>query len=106
MACSAWLAAPAAMADPALIEKGRAVSIDKKKGNCLACHMIPGGAAPGNIAPALVAMKARFPEKEVLYDNLWDQTKYHPHAMMPPFGKHGILTEDEIRAIVEYLYTL
>jgi hypothetical protein len=25
---------------------------------------------------------------------------------MPPFGKHGAITKDEINKIIEYLYTL
>jgi hypothetical protein len=25
---------------------------------------------------------------------------------MPPFGKHGVITKDEINKIIEYLYTL
>jgi len=98
--------APLAHADEATIEEGREISFDMKKGNCLSCHMIPGGQGSGNIAPALVAMQVRFPDKKVLWDSIWDQTQFRPHAMMPPFGKHGILTEEEIDKIVEFLYTL
>ncbi len=39
------------------------VTFGRKAGNCLACHMIPGGNLPGNIGPPLLAMKARFPNK-------------------------------------------
>ena len=51
-------------------------------------------------------MQVRFPDKEVLRQNVWDQTQFRPHAMMPPFGKHQILTEEEIDKIVEFLHTL
>ncbi len=91
---------------PSESEQGRAIVLDAKKGNCLSCHMIEGGNSPGNVAPALVAMKARFPDKAVLREHIWDQTKFRPHAMMPPFGKHQILTEEEIDKVVEFLYTL
>lgn len=97
---------PAYAGDAAAVEEGRQISFDKKKGNCLSCHMIPGGEAPGSVGPALVAMQVRFPDKAVLREHVWDQTKFHPHAMMPPFGKHGILTEGEIDKVVEFLYTL
>ena len=39
------------------VEEGKALAFNRKKGNCLACHMIAGGTAPGNIGPPLVAMK-------------------------------------------------
>ena len=35
------------------IEQGKKVAFDRKKGNCLACHMIAGGELPGNIGPPL-----------------------------------------------------
>ena len=92
--------------DAAAIEEGRQLTFDRKKGNCLSCHMVPGAEEPGNIAVALLAMKSRFPDKALLRRNVWDQTEFRPYAMMPPFGKHGILSEDEIDKIVEYLYTL
>ena len=105
LACAANASALAAEA-PDAVEAGRQLAFDRKKGNCLSCHMVPGAEEPGNIAVALLAMKSRFPDREVLRRNIWDQTEFRPHAMMPPFGKHGILSEDEINKIVEYLYTL
>ena len=30
----------------------------------------------------------------------------NPNTFMPPFGKHGAITKDEINKIIEYLYTL
>ena len=51
-------------------------------------------------------MKARFPNKKDIFDKIWDPTKDNQHTFMPPFGKHGILTKEEINLIVEYLYTL
>ncbi len=86
--------------------KGKQVSENRKKGNCLACHAMDDGASPGDIGPPLVAMKARFPDKAKLREQIWDATKKNPNSMMPPFGRHGILTEKEIDAVVEYVYTL
>jgi sulfur-oxidizing protein SoxX len=87
-------------------EQGKAIAWDRKKGNCLACHAMAGGELPGNIGPPLVAMKARFPNKAALRAQIWDATKKNPNSMMPPFGRHGILTEGEVDLVVEYVYTL
>ncbi len=87
------------------VEEGKKIAFDRKKGNCLACHYLVGGVVPGNIAPPLVEMKQHFPDRKRLRAILWDITEERPEAMMPPFGKHGILTKDEIEKILEYLYT-
>jgi|TARA_B110000914_G_scaffold211080_1_gene210790 sulfur-oxidizing protein SoxX len=88
------------------IAKGKALYVNKKKGNCIACHMIPDPDAklPGNQGPPLVAMKARFPDSKVLRAQIWDPTVKNPKTIMPPFGRHWILSEDEIDNIVAYLY--
>ncbi len=87
-------------------EEGKALAFDRKKGNCLACHMIEGGDLAGNIGPPLLAMQQRFPDRTQLRAQIWDSTVKNPQTMMPPFGRHRILTEDEIDKIVDFLYTL
>lgn len=98
------MAAGAAEADT--IKKGKEVAFDRRKGNCLACHMMGDGVSPGNIGPPLIAMKARFPDRAVLRAQIWDAQMKNPGTRMPPFGKHQALSEAEIDAIVDYLYTL
>ena len=88
------------------VQEGKKLTFDRKKGNCLACHMIDDGELAGNSGPPLIAMKARFPDREVLFNQIWDPTKNNPNTFMPPFGKHGAITKDEINKIIEYLYTL
>jgi sulfur-oxidizing protein SoxX len=88
------------------IAAGRAIAMDRAKGNCIACHVLPGGVSPGAIGPALVAMKSRFPSKEALAEQIWDPTIRNPEAVMPPFGKYGILTEKEFNDVVEYIWSL
>ena len=51
-------------------------------------------------------MKARYPERSELRDQIWDATVANPRTTMPPFGKHGILTDEEINLITDYIYTL
>lgn len=93
-------------ADGNVIDQGKKIAFDRKLGNCLACHRIEGGDMPGNIGPPLVAMKARFPEKAKLRAQVWDSTRNNPNSMMPPFGRHEILTEAEIDKVVEFVYSL
>ena len=88
------------------VEQGKAISFDRKKGNCLACHQMEGGSLPGNIGPPLIAMKARFPDKAKLRAQIWDATASNPNSIMPPFGRHQILSESDIDKIVEFVYTL
>ena len=90
------------------IEEGKKLAYSRAKGNCLACHMAGEGAMPGNIGPALIAMKLRYPDRQKLYDKLWGtpETQTVPNSMMPAFGAHGILTDEEIDKIVDYIYTL
>lgn len=90
------------------VEEGKKLAYSRSKGNCLACHMAGEGAMPGNIGPALIAMKLRYPDKQKLYDKVWGKPGTHtvPNSMMPEFGKNGILSDGEISKIVDYIYTL
>jgi sulfur-oxidizing protein SoxX len=89
-----------------MVKMGKKVAFNRKTGNCLACHMMDDGVSPGDLGPPLVAMKARFPDKAKLRAQIWDAQVANPGTRMPPFGKHKIISEKEIDAIVEYLYTL
>ena len=96
--------------NPSTEIKGWCAAITRSKGNCLACHALmvnpwPEGFPPsGDIGPPLVAMKARFPDKAVLRARIHDERKFVPKTVMLPFGTNGILTEQEIDDIVEFLY--
>lgn len=99
----------AAHADAPKVPTGQELAFDNRKGNCLACHSMPGDAkavTSTNIAPPLVNMKERFPERTKLYAQVWDATKANPDSLMPPFGKHRILNDDEINKVVDYVYGL
>jgi len=98
------MAAGAADADQ--IKFGKEVAFDRKKGNCLSCHMMDDGVSPGDLGPPLIAMQARFPDRATLRAQVWDPQVANPGTRMPPFGKHQALSDKEIDAIVDYLYTL
>lgn len=85
--------------------KGEELAFSRAKGNCLTCHEIKGGEAPGNIAPPLSDMKARFPDRKELIAIISDETKRNPQTVMPPFKRNLLLTDQEIEAIVDFLYT-
>ncbi|HIP68239.1 MAG TPA: sulfur oxidation c-type cytochrome SoxX [Chromatiales bacterium] len=88
------------------LEEGKKLAFDRKKGNCLACHMIAGGDLPGNIGPPLVAMKARFPNKADLRAQIADATVKNPNSIMIPFETHGVLSAKEVDLITDFIYTL
>jgi L-cysteine S-thiosulfotransferase len=85
---------------------GREVATDRAKGNCVACHVMAGAESPGTIGPVLVSMQTRFPSKRDLAAQIWDATAKNPEAVMPPFGKHEILTRQEFVDVVEYIWSL
>jgi sulfur-oxidizing protein SoxX len=80
-------------------------------GNCTACHWVEDkelteGDQPGNMGPALIGMKARFPDEKKLFKQIWDASESNPNSVMPPFGKNGIMSKEDVLSVVKYLYTL
>ena len=100
-----WVGSPNAIAASA-IEEGKRIAFDRRKGNCMACHLIAGANLTGNSGPPLLAMQARFPDRAKLRAQIWDATKFNPKSIMPPFGRHEILTEDEVDRVVEFIHSL
>ena len=60
----------------------------------------------GNIGPALRDLRTQFPNKQALFEQIYDPTMNDPHTAMPPFGKDHILTKTQIREVVDFLWTL
>ena len=69
------------------------------------CHEVKGGDDFGNVAPSLVGLKARYPDRKDVVAIISDETKRNPQTVMPPFGRNLILTNKEIEEIVDFLYT-
>ena len=91
------------------IDRGRAIFLDERKGNCAACHKAPNDPTvktKSNIGMPLEAVKTRYPDRAKLRDAIWDLSKSVPNTIMPPYGKNRILSEDEIDALVIYLETI
>ena len=109
IAASALALAPglaAAVAAEGDAEAGQKVANDRKTGNCVACHVMPDAESPGAIGPPLIQMQARYPDIEKLRAQIWDATDANPGSSMPPFGKHGILTEEQFNDVLAYIWSI
>lgn len=90
-------------------ETGKDIAYNRSKGNCLACHGMPtqpDAESTGLYGPPLIAMSARFPDKAKLRAKIWDATATNPNSSMMPFGKHQVLSEQEIDKVVDFIYGL
>ncbi len=100
--------------------EGRKIAIDRKKGNCLACHRmpIPEEADHGNIGPDLKGVSSRLTEAQLRL-RVVDPKQINPETMMPAFHKteglhrvmkkfagKPILTAQEVEHVIAYLKTL
>lgn len=107
---------PASAAEQAKPPTGQDLAFDRRKGNCLACHQFPSlkdtmspaskNYSAANIGPPLIAMKARFPDRAKLRQQIADPMSRNPATSMPPFGKHHILSDKEIDLIVDFVHGL
>lgn len=103
--------------DPA---KGREVAINRKKGNCLACHImpIPEQSFHGEIGPDLNGIAGRYNEGELRL-RVVDAKVLNPDTIMPAYyrsdGFHRVLKDfqgktllsaQEVEDIIAYLQTL
>lgn len=96
-------------AAPKKEETGKDIAFNRTKGNCLACHgmpTVPDAESTGLYGPPLIAMSARYPDKAKLRAQIWDATAFNPASSMIPFGKHGVLTEEEIDKVTDFVYGL
>jgi sulfur-oxidizing protein SoxX len=88
-----------------VVTQGGCIVLDRRKGNCMGCHEM-AGTSSGNIATKMESMAQRWPDKAKLREQIYDASKANPHTVMPPFGRHQILTPDEIDKVVEFVLTL
>ena len=101
-------------------EKGRAVAIHRRKGNCLACHVMPIPEQPyhGETGPDLHGVGARYTEGELRL-RIVNPKVINEATMMPSFyrldGFHRVhkkfqgktvLSAQEVEDVVAYLMTL
>lgn len=88
-------------------ENGKKLAFDRSRGGgCLACHILPGATLPGNVGPDLSTIGTWGRTDWYLYNYIYDARVFNPGTMMPPWGRHGLYKEGEIRDMVAYLKTL
>jgi sulfur-oxidizing protein SoxX len=89
-------------------DPGHQQALDKIRGNCADCHQFPNDPrveTRATVGPPLSGIAARFTSRVALANLVKDPMAVNPDTIMPPYGRHRILTEREIDAIVDYLYT-
>jgi len=85
------------------IEEGKQLTLEF----CQACHQYTGTEQAGTVAPPLLGMKSRFPDRKKLYNIIFDpQVAIKKDTMMPPFGRNELMAKDEIEKVIDFLYTL
>ena len=101
--------------------RGRLLSVDRGKGNCIACHQLPIPEAefPGEIGPPLSGVGSRLSEAQIRL-RVVDSKQINPATIMPGYYRHPryfnhvkkkfrdktLLNAQEIEDIVAYLVTL
>ncbi len=102
-------------------ERGRRLSIERAKGNCIACHVLPIPEAefPGELGPPLTGVGNRLSEGEIRL-RVVDSKQVNPLTIMPGYYRDPkylnqvkkkyrgktLLTPQEIEDLVAYLVTL
>jgi L-cysteine S-thiosulfotransferase len=114
--------AAAQAATPADMQRGIALVIDARKGNCVICHSMPIDGMPaeafGNLGPALAGVGSRL-TPDAIRRRIVDPRAASPDTIMPAYAvstglyrvqrayvDRPILTAQEIDDVVAYLSSL
>jgi L-cysteine S-thiosulfotransferase len=89
-------------------QKGRALFLDRAKGPCSGCHLVPGDDVwpAGSVGPDLSTFGDRKLPDAFVFQQLWDPRVIYPQTVMPPWGAQGAFTPEELVHLVAYLQTL
>ncbi len=89
-------------------KKGRALFMNRAKGPCTGCHLIPGDDVwpAGSVGPDQSTIGDRKLPDAYLYQLVYDPRVVFPNTSMPPWGTVGGLKPEEIVHLVAYLQTL
>ncbi len=121
-----WELADYAIAEPICglsgdAARGKAISSDGSRGNCLACHQLPieGIEAYGTIGPPLAGIGSRLSEGQIRL-RVVDTRKINPMSIMPGFYRdprlihrpgqryagRTFLNAQQVEDVIAYLVTL
>ncbi len=87
-------------------ENGKKIAMNTQRGNCWACHVLPGDPQGGTGGPPLINVGTWGYSDAHLYQQIWDRRVANPATEMPPYGSNGVLSDQDIRDVVAYLQTL
>jgi len=99
--------------------RGRALALDRSKGNCVTCHELPVSADfQGNLGPPLTGVADRYTIGELRL-RVVDSKRINPESNMPSYYRvegltaarrdwagRPILTAQEVEDVLAYLLTL
>jgi sulfur oxidation c-type cytochrome SoxX len=87
-------------------QRGKEIAMNTQKGNCWACHALPGDAQPGTAGPSLMAFAQRKYSDERVYQQVFDARVQNPYTFMPPYGAFQTLSDQDIRDVVAFLQSI
>lgn len=70
---------------------------------CAVCHQLPGDEWPGTLGNTLSHYGQYQYEDGKVFQQIFDARVFNPNTVMPPYGTHGLLTQQDIRDLVAYL---
>jgi sulfur-oxidizing protein SoxX len=100
--------------------RGRAIVLDRRRGNCLICHRLPVEGEPfqGGLGPPLAGLGSRLTAGQIRL-RLIDQSRNNLDTIMPPYYRtqgltnvapeyrgHPALEAQEIEDVLAYLMSL
>lgn len=88
------------------VARGKDIAMNTQKGNCWACHALPGDPQPGTGGPSLLGFKSRGYSDAQVYQQVYDARIGNAHTLMPPFGSFGTLSEQDIRDLTAFLQNI
>lgn len=90
------------------VTNGEAVALDPARGNCNACHLLPHtpkATGKSKLGVSLSNVRAKYPDEKKLRALIWDASQTYPQTIMPPYGKHRIMSEAEIDDLTAWIVT-
>lgn len=87
-------------------KRGREIAMATTRGNCAACHQLPGDDWPGTVGNSLLQYKKYEYTAERIYQQIYDARVINPTSVMPPYGSHNLLSDQELRDLVAYLQSI
>ncbi len=83
--------------------RGKVLTNERSKGNCVACHVMQGAEQPGSKGPDLSSYGTWGRSDAETYALVYDMRWRNPDTVMPPAGANQILNDQELRDVIAFL---